>query len=140
MYQEITLVGNAGADAEMRYTPAGDAVTSFSVATSRKFKNAQGVMVEQTTWHRVACWRKLAEVTAEHVKRGNRVLVTGTVEARAFLDKRTGEPRASLEVTASTVRFLGGPDERSRPTGATPHADAQPDGLLDLDQLDPIPF
>ena len=138
MYQELTIVGNVGVDAEMRYTPGGDAVTSFNVATSRKFKNAQGVTVEQTTWHRVSCWRKLAEVCAEHVRRGNRVLVTGTVEARSWKDGRTGEPRAGLEVTASTVRFLGGADERNRPTGAVPHADAQP--AIDMEQLDPIPF
>lgn len=139
MYQEITIVGNVGADPEMRYTPDGTPVTSFSVATSRKYKNAQGATVEQTTWHRVACWRKLAEVTAEHVKRGNRVLVTGTVEARAWLDGRTGEPRASLEVTATNVRFLGGPDERNRPTGAVPNGDKQP-ADIDMAEVDAVPF
>ena len=139
MYQELTIVGNVGGDAEMRYTPSGDAVTTFNVATSRKYKNAQGVTVEQTTWHRVSCWRKLAEVTAEHVKRGNRVLVTGTVEARAWKDGRTGEPRSTLEVTASQVRFLGGADERNRPTGAVPNGDKQPENI-DMEQLDPIPF
>ncbi len=138
MYQEITLIGNLGGDPEMRYTPAGDAVTSFNVATSRKYKNAQGVMQEVTTWHRVTCWRKLAEVTAEHAKRGNRVLVVGTVEARAWKDGRTGEPRSTLEVNASQVRFLGGADERNRPTGAVPHADAQP--AIDMEQLDAVPF
>lgn len=138
MFQEITIVGNVGGDPEMRYTPDGTPVTSFSVATSRKFKNGQGVMVEQTTWHRVACWRKLAEVCAEHVKRGNRVLVTGTVEARAWLDGRSGEPRASLEVNAGTVRFLGGPDERNRATGVPPTADKQPD--IDMAEVDAIPF
>jgi single-strand DNA-binding protein len=138
MYQEITLIGNLGADPEMRYTPGGDAVTSFNVATSRKYKNAQGVMQEVTTWHRVTCWRKLAEVTAEHAKRGNRVLVVGTVEARAWKDGRTGEPRSTLEVNASQVRFLGGADERNRPTGAVPHADAQP--AIDMEQLDAVPF
>ena len=137
MYQELTIVGNAGADAEMRYTPSGVPVTTFSVATSRRAKDQ-----EVTTWHRVTCWNKLAEVTGEHVHRGDRVLVTGIVEARAFLDKRTGEPRAALEVTASNVRFLGGnSDERSRPTGAVPHADKQPAGLPgSLAEVDAVPF
>ncbi|MCO5214260.1 MAG: single-stranded DNA-binding protein [Caldilinea sp.] len=131
MYQQITIIGHAGADAEMRYTPDGTPVTSFSVATSRKVKDQ-----DRTTWHRVTCWRRLAEITGEHVKRGDRVLVTGTVEARAFADGRSGEPRASLEITADTVRFLGGnSDERSRPTGATPHADRQPAGLDQVDEL-----
>ena len=137
MYQELTIVGNAGADAEMRYTPSGVPVTTFSVATSRRVKDQ-----EVTTWHRVTCWNKLAEVTGEYVHRGDRVLVTGIVEARAFLDKRTGEPRAALEVTASNVRFLGGNgDERSRPTGAVPHADKQPAGLPgSLAEVDAVPF
>ena len=137
MYQDLTIVGNAGADAEMRYTPSGVPVTTFSVATSRRVKDQ-----EVTTWHRVTCWNKLAEVTGEHVHRGDRVLVTGIVEARAFLDKRTGEPRAALEVTASNVRFLGGnSDERSRPTGAVPHADKQPAGLPgSLAEVDAVPF
>ncbi len=137
MYQELTIVGNAGADAEMRYTPSGVPVTTFSVATSRRVKDQ-----EVTTWHRVTCWNKLAEVTGEYVHRGDRVLVTGIVEARAFLDKRTGEPRAALEVTASNVRFLGGnSDERSRPTGAVPHADKQPAGLPgSLAEVDAVPF
>ena len=127
MYQELTIVGFVGADAEMRYTQQGVPVTSFSVATSRKFKNAQGVEQEVTIWHRVSTWRKLAEVCGQHVHRGDRVLVTGTVEARAFLDNRTGEPRAALEVTADVVRFLGGNHEaeQHRPTGATPRADEQ---------------
>ena len=131
MYQQITIIGHAGADAEMRYTPDGTPVTSFSVATSRKVKDQ-----ERTTWHRVTCWRKLAEITGEHVKRGDRLLVTGTVEARAFADGRTGEPRASLEITAETVRFLGGNGaEQHRPTGATPHADRQPAGIDQVDEL-----
>ena len=126
-FQQITVVGHAGADAEMRYTPSGDPVTSFSVASSRKWKNAAGVEQEATTWHRVTVWRKLAEVCGQHVHRGDRLLVTGHVEARAFLDNRTGEPRAALEVTAETVRFLGGNHEaeQHRPTGATPRTDEQ---------------
>lgn len=136
MYQEITIVGNVGADAEQRYTPDGTPVTSFSVATSRKVKDQ-----DVTTWHRVTCWRKLAEVTGQYVKRGDRILVTGTVEARAWADGRTGDPRAALEVTAETVRFLGGnSDERSRPTGATSKADAQPEGLEQNGVVDDIPF
>ena len=146
MYQELTVVGFVGADAEMRYTPAGVPVTSFSVATSRKFQNAQGVEQEVTTWHRVTAWRKLAEVCGQHVKRGDRVLVAGTVEARAWHDNRTGEAKASLEVTASTVRFLGGNHEAEhrRPTGATPRMDEQHSTLVpagvDLMQEQEIPF
>ncbi len=141
MYQQIQIVGFVGADPEMRFTPSGDAVTTFSVATSRKHKNAQGNTVEHTTWHRVTTWRKLAETCGEHVKRGDRLLVAGTVEARAWADGRTGEPRASLEVTADTVRFLGGKDAAHRqPTvgGATPRTDEQ--FSVDMAAEPEIPF
>lgn len=141
MYQELTVVGFVGADAEMRYLPDGTPVASFSVATSRKVKDQ-----DVTTWHRVTAWRKLAEVCGQHVKRGDRVLVAGTVEARAWHDNRTGEAKASLEVTASTVRFLGGNHEAEhrRPTGATPRMDEQHSTLVpagvDLMQEQEIPF
>ena len=127
-FQQITIVGHAGADAEMRFTLGGVPVASFSVATSRKWKNAQGAEQEATTWHRVTTWRKLAETCNEYVHKGDRVLVAGTVEARAWNDGRTGEPKAGLEVTAETVRFLGGKDAAARqPTvgGANPRADEQ---------------
>lgn len=141
MYQELTVVGFVGADAEMRYLPDGTPVASFSVATSRKVKDQ-----DVTTWHRVTAWRKLAEVCGQHVKRGDRVLVAGTVEARAWHDNRTGEAKASLEVTASTVRFLGGNHEAEhrRPTGATPRMDEQHStfvpAAVDLMQEQEIPF
>ena len=140
MYQQLQIVGFVGADPEMRYTQSGDAVTTFSVATSRKHKNALGNTVEHTTWHRVTTWRKLAETCSEHVHRGDRVLVAGTVEARAWADGRSGEPRASLEVTADTVRFLGGNHdaEQRRPTGATPRTDEQ--FSVNMAEEEPIPF
>lgn len=141
MYQELTIVGFVGNDAEMRYTPGGDPVTTFNVATSRKHKNGQGGTVEITTWHRVTTWRKLAETCNEFVKKGDRVLVAGTVEARAWSDGRTGEPKAGLEVTAETVRFLGGKDAAHRqPTvgGANPRADEQ--FSVDMAAAAEIPF
>ena len=141
MYQQIQIVGFVGADAEMRYTPGGDAVTTFNVATSRKHKSPAGGTVEITTWHRVTTWRKLAETCNEFVKKGDRVLVAGTVEARAWNDGRTGEPKAGLEVTAETVRFLGGKDAAARqPTvgGAAPRADEQ--YHVDMAAEEAIPF
>jgi single-strand DNA-binding protein len=105
MFQQITIVGNVGNDSEQRYTPSGDAVTSFNVAVTETWTK-DGEKHEKVTWHRVTCWRKLAEITGEYVKKGMRVLVVGTVEARPWTDK-SGTNRASLEVTAQTIRFLG---------------------------------
>ena len=112
MYHHLLIVGNVGKDAEMRYTPSGQAVTSFSVATSRKYTGGSGEQVEETIWFRVSTWGKVAEICNQYVKKGSKVLVEG----RLTPDKATGGPRvwtkqdgtaqASFEVTANTVRFL----------------------------------
>lgn len=76
------------------------------MATTRKWTNANGEQQEKTTWFRVTCWRKLAELTAQYLKKGRLVLVEGDVDASAFTD-REGNARASLELTATGVKFLG---------------------------------
>lgn len=110
MYQKTIVVGHLGRDPEMRYTQSGVPVTSFSVATTRKWNSASGEQQEKTTWFRVTCWRKLAELTAQYLKKGRLVLVEGDIEASAFTD-REGNARASLELTATNIKFLGGRGE-----------------------------
>jgi len=112
MYHTIIIAGNVGKDPEMRYTPSGQAVTSFSVATNRQYTTGNGEQVKETIWFRISTWGKTAEVCNQYVKKGSKVLVEG----RLTPDKNTGGPRiwtkqdgsagASFEVTASTVRFL----------------------------------
>ena len=121
MFQEITLVGNLGSDPEMRYTPDGTPVTNFSVATNRKWKDGNGTKKEETVWFRVVAWRKLAENCAEYLSKGRQVFVKG----RLTPDPETGGPkvwtgkdgnaRASFEVTAQTVQFLGGRGDAAPP-------------------------
>jgi len=107
MYQQITLVGNLGNDPEMRYTPSGAAVASFSLAVSKSWNDADGNKQQKTIWFRVSVWNKLAEICSQYLTKGKKVLVVGEVEeARAYTDK-DGNPRASLEVRATQVRFLG---------------------------------
>lgn len=107
MFQQITLVGNVGSDPEMRYLPNGTPVTSFSLAVSRSWTDGNGEKQEKTVWFRVSAWRKLAETVSQYVQKGRQVMVVGEMEdARGYLDKE-GNARASLEVTAQTVRFLG---------------------------------
>ena len=122
MYQKTVVVGHLGRDPEMRYTPSGVPVTSFSVATTRKWTNANGEQQEKTTWFRVTCWRKLAESTAQYLQKGRLVLVEGDVEASAWTD-REGAARASLELTATTVKFLGGRGEVSEGVPGEPGGD-----------------
>jgi single-strand DNA-binding protein len=113
MYQQLTIVGHLGQDPEMRYTPSGQAVTNFSVATGRKWTTNDGQAQEETTWFRVAAWGKLGEVCNEYLAKGRQVMVIG----RLTQDKETNGPRvwqasdgsyrASFEVTAHEVKFLG---------------------------------
>ena len=105
MYQQITIIGRLGADPELRYTPAGVPVCSFSVATDKTWNNDQGQKQVETTWHRVTVWRKHAEVCAQYLSKGKMVLVTGSVKAHGFTG-RDGQVAASLEITADQVKFL----------------------------------
>jgi single-strand DNA-binding protein len=112
MYHTIIIVGNLGKDPEMRYTPSGQAVTNFSMATNRQYTGSDGQMVKETIWFRISTWGKQAETCNQYLKRGSKVLVEG----RLVPDKETGGPRvytrqdgttgASFEISASTVRFL----------------------------------
>ncbi|MCX7707945.1 MAG: single-stranded DNA-binding protein [Anaerolineae bacterium] len=117
MYQRVIIVGNVGRDAEMRYTPSGVPVTSFSVAVNRRWNSATGEQQEKTTWFRVTCWRKLAETAGQYVKKGQRILVEGEVEAQAYID-REGTPRGTLELTASNFKFLSARAETGEGPGA----------------------
>ncbi len=107
MYQKTIVVGHLGRDPEMRYTQEGTPVTSFTVATSRKWQDREGGQREETTWFRVTAWGKQAEVCSQYLSKGRLVLVEGSVSVSAWKG-RDGEPRATLELRADTVRFLGG--------------------------------
>jgi single-strand DNA-binding protein len=112
MFHTIIIVGNLGKDPEMRYTPSGQPVTSFSVATNRQYTGNNGETIKETIWFRITAWGKQAEICNQYLKKGSKVLVEG----RLTPDKATGGPRvwtkqdgtagASFEVSASTVRFL----------------------------------
>ncbi|MDI9547352.1 MAG: single-stranded DNA-binding protein [Chloroflexota bacterium] len=108
MFQQIILVGNLGQDPEMRYTPSGVPVTSFSLAVNRVWTGQDGQRQEKTTWFRVTAWQREAELASQYLSKGRQVLVIGEVEeARPWTD-RDGNQRASLEVRARTIRFIGG--------------------------------
>lgn len=114
MYQQITLIGNLGKDPEMRYTPSGVPITDFSLAVSRSWNNQDGQRQEKTIWFRVTAWRKQAELVNQYLTKGSKVLVVGELEdPYAYIDKE-GKPRASLQVTATNIRFLSPRGEGSQ--------------------------
>jgi single-strand DNA-binding protein len=121
MYQSLTIVGNVGKDAEMRYLQNGTPVTDFTVAVNRAWTDKQtNEAREETTWFRISAWNKLAETCNAYIKKGMSVLVVGSVSASAYVGKE-GEARASLEVRADTVKFLSRKDDADSTPADTPH-------------------
>ena len=108
------IIGNLGADPEMRYTPNGRPVTQFNVAVNQSTKNQQtGEWVEATDWFRVSVWGDRAERAAETLRKGNKVFVEGRFKTREF-EGRDGQKRTSLEITADSVVNL---EKRAREEG-----------------------
>lgn len=125
MFQQVILMGNLGNDPEMRYTPSGVPVATFSLAVNRRWTGTDGQHQEKTTWFRVTAWRKEAELVSQYLSKGRQVLVVGEIEeARAFMGQ-DGQPRASLEVTARNIRFIGGRGDAAG-SGSFSHEGAAP--------------
>jgi single-strand DNA-binding protein len=138
-FNKIILVGNLGRDPELRYTPQGTPVCSFSMATNERRKDKTGEMQDQTTWFKVTLWNRQAETAAQYLQKGRPVYIEGRLRVEEYTD-RDGKQRHSLEVNATDMQFIGGarseeqPMERAAaaPGGAT---QAEPD-VAD----DDIPF
>jgi single-strand DNA-binding protein len=144
------IIGNLGADPEMRYTPNGRPVTQFNVAVNQSTKNQQtGEWVEATDWFRVSVWGDRAERAAENLRKGNRVFVEGRFKTREF-EGRDGQKRTSLEITADSVVNLEkrtredgeGSFDGGRPvaSGAPSGSSNGPRGGMDEPDLDDLPF
>ena len=135
MYHTIIIVGNLGRDPEMRYTPNGQAVTSFSVASSRQYTNQGGQKVKETIWFRVSAWGKQAETCNNFLHKGSKVLVEGRLTADPntggprIWNRQDGTPGTSFEISAATVRFLSSRGEGEGEFGGdeVPESDAGED-------------
>ena len=104
---KVMLIGNLGADPEMRYLPSGDAVANIRIATTESWKDkASGEKKEETEWHRVSFFGKLAEIVGEYLKKGSPVYVEGRIKTRKWQDK-DGQDRYSTEVVADRMQMLG---------------------------------
>ena len=122
---KVMIIGNLGADPEMRYTPSGRPVTQFNVAVNQSTKNQQtGEWNEETDWFRVSVWGDRAERAAENLRKGNKVFVEGRFKTREF-EGRDGQKRTSLEITADSLVNL---EKRNRDEDAGQFAAAAPAG------------
>jgi len=102
---KILIIGNLGSDPEMRYTPNGNPVTSFSMATNRRYTTADGESREETEWFRISAWNRTAEICNQYLQRGSKVYVEGRLSSRTYAGS-DGETRVSLDVSATDVRFI----------------------------------
>lgn len=151
---KVILVGNLGADPTVRYTPDGAAVCNISLATTSQWKDkASGERREETEWHRVVFYGKLAEIAGEYLRKGRSIYVEGRIKTRKWQDKETGQDRYSTEIIGDQMQMLGGRDDdggqREAPQQTSPQRQPQqrserpvpqqePRNLADMD--DDIPF
>lgn len=103
---KVMLIGNLGKDPELRYTPNGTAVATYSIATSDSWKDAEGKLTERTEWHNIVTWRKLAEISAQYLKKGQKVYIEGSIRNRNYDDKN-GVKRYVTEIVADNLIMLG---------------------------------
>lgn len=133
---KVILVGNCGRDPEIRYLPSGQAVANVSIATSsrRKDKNS-GETIEDTQWHRVTFYDRLAEIAGEYVKKGRPIYIEGRLKYGTYTDKATGVEKNTCDIIATELQLLGGGREQDgqQGGGAAPRAGAP-------DDSDDIPF
>lgn len=104
---KVLLIGRLGRDPELRYTPAGVPVATMTIATNEAFKDKDGKLVENTDWHRVVAWRKLAEICGQYLRKGSLVYIEGKMKTRSYED-RDGVKRYVTEVVADTMQMLSG--------------------------------
>ena len=123
------LVGNLGKDPELRYTPSGTAVCTFSLATTDRFKNKQGEQQERTEWHNIVVWAGLAEICGKYLTKGKQIYIEGRIQNRSY-DDRDGNKRYITEIVANEMQMLGrageqGGDGRSSTPVEKPSQDSQ---------------
>ena len=130
---KIMLIGNAGNDAELRYTPSGDSVASFNLAVNENYTNREGQQVDQTQWFRISVWGRRSEFVGNYIKKGMQVYAEGRIKSNLYTDN-SGETKVSLEVNAYDVQIVQDPQQNSnnqmsttQPTNINPQN--QPDNL-----------
>ena len=131
MLNKVILIGNLGAEPELRYTNGGTAVATFSLATSERWKDAAGKTQESTEWHRIVAWGKLAEICNQYLQKGSRIYLEGKLQTRKWQD-REGTERFITEVVARDMKMLSNRSTGEDSSGG-PHYEPPP-------SADDVPF
>lgn len=139
MLNKVILIGNLGRDPEVRSTPSGQSVASFTLATNRKWKDKGGQRQEQTEWHNIVVWGRQAEVAGQYLTKGKQIYLEGRLQTRSWDDKQSGEKRYRTEVICENFQMLGqrGDVDTSSSAGGPPAYD---DSSFGPDDDDDIPF
>lgn len=141
-FNKITLVGNLGRDPELRYTPQGTPVCSFTMATNERRKDKSGEFQDQTTWFRVTLWGRQAETASQYLTKGRPIYVEGRLRVEEWTD-RDGKQRYTLEVHATDMQFIGGRGDDAQGGAPRPEPQGRPPqgggGGGDIED-DDIPF
>ena len=103
---KVILVGRLGRDPETRYTPAGQGVCNFSLATDETFKDRNGERQKRTEWHKIVLWGKLAEIAQQYLKKGMLVYIEGRIQTRQWDDKNTGQKRTATDIVGNVMRMF----------------------------------
>ncbi len=133
------LFGNLTRDPEMKALPNGNKVTTFSLATNRVYKDAQGAKQEQVEYHNIVVFGRQAETSAQYLKKGQGVMIEGRIQTRSWDDKTTGEKKYRTEIVADAVQFgpkSSGPSDGGSFTASKPAATAPSSSASDLDTID----
>jgi single-strand DNA-binding protein len=133
---KVILLGNLGAEPELRYTAAGTAVAKFSLATTEKFRDGQGNPQERTSWHRVTAWGKLAEICGQYLTKGKQVYIEGKLQYGSY--EKDGVKHYTTDIIASTMQMLGGGGNGNRSQEPESPFAPPPGGVPD--DMDDIPF
>lgn len=141
---KVMLIGNLGRDPEIRYTTGGQAVANFTLATTEKYTNKAGEKQEDTEWHRIVAWGRLAEICGEYLSKGRMVYIEGSIKTRSWEDKE-GNTKYTTEIVARNMQMLGGQGgQGGRPEAATAKSEKVPaDFDIEDDSFggdDDIPF
>lgn len=138
---KVILIGRLGADPEVRYAPSGNAVANFSIATNRSYKDREGNQQEQTDWHRIVAWTRLAEFAKQYLHKGMRVYIEGRLQYRDWQDQN-GVKRNVTDVIANDIQMLESPGERAEMVDQEkPASDLEiPDDDSEPKEDDSVPF
>ncbi len=134
---KVLLIGHLGSDPELRYTPSGDSVVNFNLATNRAYKDKTGSLQEKTEWHRIVVWRKLAETCKGYLKKGSHIYIEGRLSSRSW-EGKDGSKKFITEIIANNMQMLDSRQTEASSSGKF-EAEKEPQ-IAEVGGEDDIPF